>query len=154
MEQPEYNMLKRERVEVEYAPLYRKHGLGLTVFSPLRRGILTGKYNSGVIPPDSRAGKEGSWFRDEIVNGADMLARVALLAPIAERLGCTQGQLAIAWTIRNEYVSNAIVGATNVEQMKENLAAVNIVPKLSREVLDEIDDVLGNKPTEGPWRFS
>jgi aryl-alcohol dehydrogenase-like predicted oxidoreductase len=154
MEQPEYNMLKRERVEAEYAPLYRKHGLGLTVFSPLRRGILTGKYNSGVIPADSRAGKEGSWFREEIINGADMLARVARLAPIAEKLGCTQGQLAIAWSVRNEYVSNAIVGATSVEQMKENLVAVKVVPMLTKEVLDEIEGVLENKPKEVPWRFT
>ena len=154
MEQPEYNMLKRERVEAEYAPLYRKHGLGLTVFSPLRRGILTGKYNSGIIPIDSRAAKEGSWFRDEIVNGSDMLSRVARLEPIAERLGCTQGQLAIAWVIRNENVSSAIVGATSVDQLNENLGAVKFVEKLTKDLLEEIDEVLGNRPKQIPWRFT
>lgn len=156
MEQPEYNMLKRDRVEVEYAPLYRKFGTGLTIFSPLRRGILTGKYNSGVIPTDSRAHKEGSWFRDEIVNGKDMLERVAKLEGVAKKLGegVTQGQLALAWTIKNEHVSSAIIGATNVKQIQENLAAVPLVAEITPEIQDEIEQILGNKPSSGPMRFA
>ena len=155
MEQPEYNMLKRERVEVEYAGLYRKFGTGLTVFSPLRRGILTGKYNSGEIPVDSRAAKEGSWFRDEILNGQETLKRVAQLEPIAKKLGpeVTQGQLALAWTIKNPNVTNAIIGATNVKQIEENLAAVPLVDKLTPEIMEEIEQVLGNKPKGVPMRY-
>ena len=156
MEQPEYNMLKRERVELEYAPLYRKHGLGLTVFSPLRRGILTGKYNSGVIPTDSRAGKEGSWFLQEILDGKELLARVALLADIAKRLGpdVTQGQLALAWVIKNEHVSSAIIGATSVKQIQENLAAVKVVDQLTPEIMTAIEEVLQNKPGKETMRFT
>ena len=156
MEQPEYNMLKRDRVELEYSPLYAKFGLGLTVFSPLRRGILTGKYNDGNIPPESRAGKEGSWFRDEIVNGRDMLQRVAELASVAKKLGpnVTQGQLALAWTIKNPHVSSAIIGTTSLKQMEENLAAIPLVDKLTPEIMEEIESILGNKPLAGPMRFS
>ncbi|TDL16730.1 voltage-dependent potassium channel, beta subunit [Rickenella mellea] len=154
MEQPEYNLIKRDRVEVEYANLYPKHGLGLTVYSPLRRGILTGKYSSSDnIPADSRAAKEGSWFHDEIVNGREMLDKVAKLRPIAEKLGATSGQLALAWVIRNEHVSSAIIGATSVAQLEENLGAVAVVEKLTDEVVKEIEDVMGTKPTGPPMRY-
>lgn len=154
MEQPEYNMINRTRVDSEYLPLYRKHNLGLTVFSPLRRGILTGKYNSGEIPEDSRAAKEGGWFKTEVMNGKDMLARVARLAPIAQKLGAgvTQGQLALAWVIKNPHVTCAIIGATSVQQIEENLAAVKLVEKLTPEVMEEIEAVLENKPTEPAFR--
>lgn len=156
MEQPEYNMLKRDKVEVEFAGLYRKFGTGLTIFSPLRRGILTGKYNSGEIPADSRAAKEGSWFRDEIINGQDMLKRVAALEPIAKKLGLevTQGQLALAWTIKNPNVTSAIIGATNIKQVDENLAAVPLVERLTPELMEEIEKILGNKPKAIPMRYA
>jgi len=153
MEQPEYNLLKRDRVEAEYAPLYRKHGLGLTVFSPLRRGILTGKYNNG-IPEDSRAAKEGSWFKKEIVEGGELLAKVAKLEPIAKRLGGTQGQLALAWVIKKPEVSSAIIGATSLKQVEENLGAIALVDKITDDVLKEIDDILGNVPQYPPARYS
>lgn len=154
MEQPQYNMLSRERVEVEYAPLYRKHGLGLTIFSPLQKGVLTGKYNNG-IPEDSRANKSGAeWFRDQIVNGKPMLERVARLDPIAKKIGATSGQLALAWVVKNEHVSSAIIGATSVAQIEENLAALRFVSKLTPEILEEVEAVLENKPKLPPMRFT
>ena len=154
MEQPQYNMLTRNRVEVEYAPLYRKHGLGLTIFSPLMRGILTGKYTSG-IPDDSRANKSGAdWFREQVVNGKSTLERVAKLEPIAKKIGATTGQLALAWTVKNEHVSSAIIGATSVKQIGENLAALGFVEKLTPEILEEIEGVLENKPQQPPMRFT
>lgn len=145
-------MLARDRVEVEYAPLYRKFGYGLAVFSPLRRGILTGKYSAS-IPENSRAAKEGSWFLEEVANGKEMLARVDKLAPIAAKLGASQGQLALAWVIANTNVSSAIIGATSVAQMEENLSAVQFVEKLTPEILEEIDAVLENKPKQPLARF-
>lgn len=145
-------MISRDRVELEYAPLYRKFNLGLTVFSPLRRGILTGKYNQG-IPAESRAAKEGSWFKEEVEKGGDMLERVAKLEPIAKELGATTGQLALAWTLKHPNVSSAIIGATSVEQVEENLKAVGLVDKIDRGVMDRIDEVLGNRPKAGPYRF-
>ncbi|TDL13980.1 Aldo/keto reductase [Rickenella mellea] len=132
MEQPEYN-LKRDRVEIEYANLYGKHGLGLTVYFPLRRGILTGYSSSENIPADSRAAKEGSRLHDEIVNGREMLDKVTRLRPVAEKLVATSGELALAGVIRNEHVSLAIIGATS----------------LTDEVAKEIEEVKGTKPT-GP----
>ncbi|KZV82972.1 voltage-gated potassium channel subunit beta-2 [Exidia glandulosa HHB12029] len=154
MEQPQYNMLTRDRVEVEYAPLYRKHGLGLTVFSPLLRGVLTGKYTHG-IPDDSRANKAGAeWFRSQVVNGKPMLERVAKLEPIAKKIGATTGQLALAWVVKNESVSSAIIGATSVQQIEENLSALAFVDKLTPEIMEEVEAVLENKPKLPPMRFS
>ena len=152
VEQPEYNMISRDRVEVEYAPLYRKCNLGLTVFSPLRRGILTGKYNQG-IPSESRAAKEGSWFKEEIERGGDMLQRVARLEPIAKELGATTGQLALAWTLKHPHVSSAIIGATSVEQVEENLKAVQLVDRIDAGMMGRIDEVLQNRPESVPFRF-
>jgi len=160
MEQPEYNMFKRDRVEAEYSELYRKHGLGLTVFSPLRRGILTGKYNAG-IPEGTRAHKEGSWFKDEIINGGEMLKKVEKLTDVATGLDelngkpVTTGQLALAWTIKNEHVSSAIIGATSVAQIDENLAAVELVQNgiLTDTVMENIEKILENKPKLVPKRY-
>ncbi|EJD52428.1 Aldo/keto reductase [Auricularia subglabra TFB-10046 SS5] len=154
MEQPQYNMLSRERVEVEYAPLYRKHGLSLTIFSPLQKGVLTGKYNNG-IPEDSRANKSGAeWFKAQITNGQSMLERVARLDPVAKKVGATTGQLALAWVVKNEHVSSAIIGATSVAQIEENLAALRFVSKLTPEILEEVESVLENKPKLPPMRFT
>jgi len=154
MEQPQYNMLTRNRVEVEYSGLYRKHGLGLTVFSPLMRGILTGKYNNG-IPDDSRANKAGAeWFKKQIVEGQATLENVKKLEPIASKLGASMSQLALAWVVKNERVSSAIIGATSVQQINENLDSLKFVEKLTPDVLEEIDTALGNKPTALPMRFT
>jgi len=154
MEQPEYNMLKRDRFEREYEPLFRKWGTGTTVFSPLRRGILTGKYDNG-IPENSRAAKEGGWFKDEVSGeeGAKTLARVKKLKTVADKLSCTRAQLALAWTLKNPHVSSAIIGATSTSQIDENVAALAVLDKLTPELMAEIDAILENKPKADTWRY-
>lgn len=149
MEQPQYNMLHRERVEKEYAPLYREIGLGTTVWSPLASGILTGKYNEG-IPAGSRMSLEGyEWLRQRLESpeGQANLEKARRLAPIAAELGCTQAQLALAWCLKNPNVSTVITGASRPEQVIENMAALDVVPKLTDEVMARIEDILQNKPT-------
>lgn len=149
MEQPQYNMLHRERVEKEYAPLYREIGLGTTVWSPLASGILTGKYNEG-IPAGSRMSLEGyEWLRQRLESpeGQANLEKARRLAPIAAELGCTQAQLALAWCLKNPNVSTVITGASRPEQVVENMAALDVVPKLTDEVMARIEDILQNKPT-------
>ena len=137
MEQPQYNLLHRKRVEDQLMPLVKELGIGLTTFSPLAYGILTGKYNEGV-PEGSRATLENyTWVRDRIT--PERIERVRQLAPIAEDLGITPGQLAIAWILRRKEVSSVITGATRIEQLDENLGAMEAQEKLTNEVLEKID---------------
>lgn len=144
MEQPEYNMLHRERVEKEYAPLYKEIGLGATIWSPLASGILTGKYNDG-IPAGSRAALKGyEWVRDEIT--PERIEKMKRLQVLADGLGCTLAQLALGWCLHNPNVSTVITGASRRAQMLENLAAVAVAPQLTLEVMERIDTILGNKP--------
>jgi len=153
VEQPQYNMLHRERVEVEYAPLYADSpGLGTTIWSPLASGVLTGKYNQG-IPEGSRlALSQYSWLRDALMKGErhgawdTVLAKLQALGAIAADIGCTQAQLAIAWCLKNPNVSTVILGASRVEQLEENLAALDVVDKLGGEVMARIDEVMRNAP--------
>ena len=148
MEQPQYSMFHREKVEAEFAPLYDTIGLGTTTFSPLYFGILTGKYNNG-IPADSRASLPGyEWVRENVESekGQQQIAKVRQLMPIAEGLGATMSQLAIAWCLRNPRVSTVILGASRVSQVHENLKALDVLPQLSDDVMAAIEDVLGNKP--------
>lgn len=152
MEQPEYNMFRRERVEVELAPLYESMGLGTTIWSPLHSGILTGKYNDG-IPADSRANLPGyEWLR-EVVEGEEgrrRLAKVRELTKIADGLGTSTTHLALAWCLKNPNVSTVILGASRVEQLRDNLEAMNLLPQLTSNVMAAIEDVLGNKPAPPP----
>lgn len=148
MEQPQYSMLHRDKVEREFLPLYETMGLGTTTFSPLYFGILTGKYNDG-IPTDSRANLAGyEWMRDNIESeeGQANLEKVRRLTPIAEGLGTTMSQLAIAWCLRNPHVSTVILGASRVEQLYDNLHALEVVPQLTDDVMAAIEEVLANKP--------
>lgn len=148
MEQPQYNMFHRDRVERELAPLYRDIGLGTTAWSPLASGLLSGKYANG-IPTGSRMSlPDYSWLRErlESAEGRRRLEKVRALAPIAAELGCTLAQLALAWCLREPYVSTAITGATRPEQVAENLAALEVLPKLTPDVLERIEEVLGNRP--------
>ncbi|KAI8612974.1 NADP-dependent oxidoreductase domain-containing protein [Chytriomyces sp. MP71] len=151
MEQPQYNMFHRERFEKEYTPLYQKHNLGTTIWSPLASGILTGKYNTG-IPEGSRLGMKEHAVMQRIAagletpQGKEKLAKVDKLQPIADRLGATLAQLALAWTIKNPNVSTVITGASRASQVTENLKALDVVPKLTAEVMEEIEQVLANKP--------
>lgn len=141
MEQPQYNMLHRERVEQEYARLYGDIGLGLTIWSPLASGLLTGKYNEG-IPADSRASLPGyEWLRSRM-SDPNVLKVVRALQPVADDLGCTMSQLAIAWTVKNPHVSTVITGASRVSQVHENMKALEVVPKLTDDVMARIDGIL------------
>ena len=137
VEQPQYNLLWRDRVEQEYAPLYEGIGLGLTTWSPLASGLLSGKYLDGV-PEGSRATLPGyEWLRD-LLTDADRNQSVARLQEIADELGCTLAQLSIAWCAKNPNVSSVITGASRVEQVHENLAALEVMPKLTDEVMARI----------------
>ena len=137
VEQPQYNLLWRDRVEQEYAPLYEGIGLGLTTWSPLASGLLSGKYLDGV-PEGSRATLPGyEWLRD-LLTDADRNQSVARLQEIADELGCTLAQLSIAWCAKNPNVSSVITGASRVEQVHENLAALEVMPKLTDEVMERI----------------
>jgi voltage-dependent potassium channel beta subunit len=141
MEQPQYNMFHRERVEKEYARLYGDIGLGLTIWSPLASGLLTGKYNAG-IPADSRANLPGYEWLKAMLENPQRLAAVRALQPIAGDLGCTLSQLALAWCVKNPQVSTVITGASRAEQVTENMQALTVVPKLTPEILDSIDALL------------
>lgn len=137
VEQPRYHLMARSRVENDLAPLCQELGLGLTTFSPLNYGILSGKYNSG-IPENSRAGLEDmSWLRDHIT--PQVIDKVKSLTAIANDLGATTAQLAIAWLLRRKEVSSVITGATRVEQLDENLAAAELAGQMDDHVLDAIE---------------
>ncbi len=145
MEQPQYNMLVRERFEKEYARLFKDYGYGSTIWSPLASGLLTGKYNTG-IPADSRGALKGyEWLLPRLTD-ASGLAKVAGLQAIATGLGCSMAQLAIAWCLKNPNVNTVITGASRVSQVQENMKSLDVVEKLTGEVLEKIDAVLQNKP--------
>ncbi len=145
MEQPQYNMLHRNRVEKEYLPLYQEIGLGTTIWSPLASGLLSGKYAKG-IPAGSRATLDGyGWLREHVITPQNV-EKVKRLEPIAKDVGCTLAQLAIAWCLKNPNVSTVLTGASRPEQVSENIKAVEVVPKLDSEVMERIEGVLENKP--------
>jgi voltage-dependent potassium channel beta subunit len=140
-EQPQYNLFHRERVEQEYARLYEDLGLGTTTWSPLASGLLTGKYDEG-IPADSRAAVKGYEWLAERVQDSAKLAKVRALAPVARELSCSLAQLALAWCLKNPYVSTVITGASRPSQVKENMQAQQVVPKLSPDVMARIDAIV------------
>ncbi|KAI9725100.1 MAG: hypothetical protein M1828_003441 [Chrysothrix sp. TS-e1954] len=151
-EQPEYNMFHRHRMEVEYKPLQEQSSYGATVFSPLACGILAGKYNDG-IPADSRLALNREELEDEIndlqsANGRAQIARVRSLTQVAERLGVHTSTLALAWCIQNESVSSVITGASRVEQIHQNCAAVALVSRMTTDIMDEIETILENRPAQ------
>jgi voltage-dependent potassium channel beta subunit len=141
MEQPQYNLLHRDRVEKEYARLYRDIGLGTTTWSPLASGLLTGKHNDG-IAPDSRGTIKGyEWLAERLTNAAQ-IATVRRLAPIASDLGCTLAQLALAWCLKNPHVSSVITGASRPAQVVENMRAIDVVPRMDAAVMARIEAAL------------
>ncbi|MBO0888853.1 aldo/keto reductase [Candidatus Bathyarchaeota archaeon] len=145
MEQPQYNMLHREKVEVEFAPLYRDIGLGTTIWSPLASGLLTGKYAKGV-PAGSRASLPGyEWLKENMITPAN-IEKVKQLEPIAKDLDCTLAQLGLAWCLKNPNVSTVITGASRPEQVVENMKAEDVIGKMDSAIMERIDGVLGNKP--------
>jgi voltage-dependent potassium channel beta subunit len=146
MEQSQYNMFHRRRVEIELAPICKEYGLGLTTWSPLYYGVLTGKYNDG-IPAGSRAAMDSmAWVRDRIT--PERIEIVRTLSAMAEGLHVSTAQLAIAWLLRRKDVSSVITGATSPRQLQDNLDAAEAVEKLSDEVLEKIEKILGNYPDE------
>jgi len=145
MEQPQYNMLHRDRFEVEYEPLFRNLGYGTTIWSPLASGLLTGKYNQGV-PQGSRASLPGYEWLAKTMLRPEAIEKARQLQPIADDLGCSMAQMALAWCLLNPNVSTVITGASRVEQVHENLKALEVLPKLTPDVVERIESVLQNRP--------
>ncbi len=142
MEQPQYNLLHRERFEKEYAILYKELGYGTTIWSPLASGLLTGKYNQGSAPEGSRAQLEGyGWLKDRLLDPAK-LEVTRKLGKVAEELGVSLAQMSLAWVLKNPHVSTVITGASRVEQVRENMKAVDVVPLLTDEVMARIEGAL------------
>ncbi len=145
MEQPQYNMFHRNRMELEYSRLFQGIGLGTTIWSPLASGVLSGKYSSG-ISEDTRMARKGLEWLKETVLTEENIAKTAQLLPIAQELGATLPQLAIAWCAKNPTVSTVILGASKVAQLQENIAALELLPKLTGEILARVEAILQNKP--------
>uniref|UniRef100_A0A3P8WIZ1 Voltage-gated potassium channel subunit beta-1-like n=1 Tax=Cynoglossus semilaevis TaxID=244447 RepID=A0A3P8WIZ1_CYNSE len=147
-EQAEYHFFQRDKVETQLPELYHKIGVGVVSWSPLACGIITGKYENG-IPETSRASmKPYQWLRDKILSedGRKQQAKLKDLAHIAEKLGCTLPQLAIAWCLRNEGVSSVLLGSSNPTQLTENLGAIQVIAKMTAGIASEVDHILGNHP--------
>lgn len=144
MEQPQYNLLDRKRFEVEYKPVFEKYGMGTTTWSPLASGALTGKYLDG-IPEGSRASLEGyEWLKNSMIEserGQDRMKKVASLNPIAQEMGVSLSNLAIAWCLLNKNVSTVILGASKVEQLEENLKSLEVLPLINQEVINKLSSI-------------
>jgi len=148
MEQPEYNLFERDKVEKDYLPLYDLMGLGTTIWSPLASGLLTGKYNNG-IPEDSRFNLPGyEWLKRmlESERGQARLAKVRELAKLADEAGLPIHHMALLWCLRNPNVSTVILGASKLSQLEDNLAALDVRERLTDDVADRIDEIMDNKP--------
>ena len=144
-EQPQYNMFERIKMEQDYLPVFQNVGLGTTIWSPLAAGFLTGKYLDG-IPEGSRLNIKGfDWLKDRWLQD-EKIKKLRKLVAIAEKLEVSMASLAIAWTIKNPHVSTAILGATKKEQLYDNLKALEVVSKLTPDVIDKIEKILQNKP--------
>jgi aryl-alcohol dehydrogenase-like predicted oxidoreductase len=145
MEQPQYNMFERFKMEQDYLPVFRNVGLGTTVWSPLASGFLSGKYLQG-IPEGSRLSFETfGWLRDRWLQDVK-IEKLRKLMELADELGVSMPSLAIAWTLVNPNVTTTILGATKEEQLRENLKSLEVVQLLSPEMMNRIDEILGNKP--------
>lgn len=146
MEQPQYNLFERTKLEKDYLLLFRDFGLGTTIWSPLASGLLTGKYNNG-IPEDNRLHIEGmDWLKERTLGENSRIEKTKRLTALANVLGITVSQLSIAWTIKNPHVSTAILGASKKEQLIENLKALDALPLMTNEVIDKIEKIVDNKP--------
>lgn len=150
MEQPEYNMFNRHKIEKEYLQIFANFGLGTTIWSPLAAGLLTGKYNSG-IPEGSRLAIQGfEWLKEKHVQEAK-LEKVRSLLSVANELNCSMAALSIAWCIKNPNVTSAILGATKKEQLLENLKALEVLPKLTNDLMQQIEAIIQTKPEPEPF---
>jgi voltage-dependent potassium channel beta subunit len=154
MEQPQYNLFERDKVERDYAPVYDTFGLGTTIWSPLASGLLTGKYNNG-MPNDSRANLPGyEWLRDVMMGeqGRARIEKIKELAKIADGAGMPIHHMALLWCLANPRVSTVILGASKIEQLHDNLSALKSREKMTADVMAAIEEVMGNKPA-APQRF-
>ncbi|MEA4811564.1 MAG: aldo/keto reductase [Anaerolineaceae bacterium] len=150
MEQAEYNLLQRQRVEKEFLPLYEHPGIGLTTYSPLASGVLSGKYNGGAVPEGSRATVPAyQWMRESVLK-PEKIATAERLAPIAADLGFSLAQMSLAWLLKNPHVSSVITGASRPEQLIENMKAIEVLPLLNAEILDRINNALETYHEETP----
>ncbi|MBR2649345.1 MAG: aldo/keto reductase [Sediminibacterium sp.] len=150
MEQPQYNLFEREKVEKDYLEVFKNVGLGTTIWSPLAAGLLTGKYNNG-IPEDSRLAIPGfDWLKDRWIID-EKIAKVKQLQALANELNVSLPALSIAWCIKNPNVTTAILGATKKEQLLDNLTALNVVNALDNAVMDKIETIMGNKPIQAEY---
>ncbi len=148
MEQPQYNLFVRGRFMGDYARVYGEYGYGATTWSPLHSGLLSGKYRGG-IPKDSRAALEGYGWLNSRMTDKDGLAKVAALEPISKELSCTLAQLAIAWCLKNPFVSTVITGASRVQQVHENMKAADVAPRITPEIMKRIDTIFEIQPEAG-----
>ncbi len=145
MEQPQYNLFERHKVEVEFAEIYKNVGLGTTIWSPLASGLLSGKYNDG-IPKGSRFALEGfDWLKDKWMMD-DRIKKIKKLSELATKMATTTAALSIAWCIKNPNVSTAILGATKKQQLLDNLKAIEVSAKLTPEVMEKIETIMKTKP--------
>jgi aryl-alcohol dehydrogenase-like predicted oxidoreductase len=150
MEQPQYNLFERNKVENEYLPLFERYGIGTTVWSPLASGLLTGKYNDA-DPKDTRFNIGGlEWLRDATLR-EERLNAVKALKTVADDLGTSMPKLAIAWCLRNPHVSTVILGASKVHQLEETLGSLDVVPQLTDEVVSRIEEIVGTKPVRSEY---
>lgn len=146
MEQPQYNMFERKKLEHEYLLLFRDYGLGTTIWSPLASGLLTGKYNNG-IPDGTRLQIEGmDWLKERTLGDASRLNKTIELTALAKALGVPISQLAVAWCLKNQHTSTVILGASKAEQLEQTLGSINTMELLTDEVMQKIEVILNNKP--------
>ncbi|GAB4336290.1 MAG: aldo/keto reductase [Flammeovirgaceae bacterium] len=154
MEQPQYNMFAREKVEKDYSKLYEVIGLGTTTWSPLASGLLTGKYNANKLPTDTRASlKDMDWLREKLIGeeAKTKFPKIEKLQLLSKELGVSLPCLAIAWCLKNPNVSSVILGASKVEQLEENLKSIAVSYQITSEVMKKIEDILQNKPKIVLW---
>lgn len=147
VEQPEYNLFHRHKMESEYLKIFRDIGMGATIWSPLSSGLLTGKYNKG-IPAGSRLSIPGfDWLKEKLIE-QEKIEKVKKLKPVADKLETSLATLSIAWCLKNPNVTTAILGATKKEQLEENLNALDLLPRLTEHVMNEINDIMRTKPMQ------
>jgi aryl-alcohol dehydrogenase-like predicted oxidoreductase len=148
MEQPQYNMFERIKLERDFLLLFRDFGLGTTIWSPLASGLLTGKYNNG-IPTDNRLHIDGmDWLKERTIGDQTRIEKTKQLDLLAKEIGTTLPKLSIAWCLKNPNVSTAILGASKPAQLKENITALDVLPLLTSDIMEKIELILQNKPVQ------
>lgn len=146
MEQPQYNMFERQKMEQDYVPVFKTFGLGTTIWSPLASGMLTGKYLNDV-PKDSRLGQDNmAWLKDRMMADTDKIEKTKKLDALAKELGISLTHMSLCWCLKNPNVTSVILGASKVAQLEDNLKCYDAMPKMTSEVMDKIEVILGNKP--------